>query len=307
MHTKCVQVLRDVGSLKATLETLGSVGLVPTMGGLHRGHLACIEALRSAEVPRAVSIFVNPLQFSPGEDWQRYPRSLDADLALCEAAGVSLVFVPSVDALYPPGFETRVLPGRLGLRWEGACRPGHFEGVLTVLARLFGLIRPAIVAFGEKDFQQLRVVQRLAKDLSLGCSVLGVETVRDADGVALSTRNAYLKPSTRPVARRLVQALAAARASFADGTRSVPIIQSRVREVLGMQSVVPSLSGERSADGKIECLDYAAIVDPETLEPWPEDQVLSAEARCLIAAKVAGARLIDNAALGQGPDLATFV
>lgn len=276
------------------------------MGGLHRGHLACIEALRPSGLPRAVSIFVNPLQFGPGEDWQRYPRSTEADLALCEAAGVAFVFVPEAGEFYPPGFQTRVLPGPLASRWEGACRPAHFEGVLTVLARLFGLIRPTLVAFGEKDFQQLRVVQHLAEDLALGCKVLGVETVRDDDGVALSTRNAYLTPSTRPLARRLVEALAAARATFVQGVRAVNAVQNQVDEVLGAQAGGAALHDGHGASSAIERLDYAAIVDPETLEPWPEDRPLRADARCLIAAYVGGARLIDNAALGLGPDLEAF-
>ncbi len=169
--------------------------LVPTMGALHAGHAALLRAAREHAGPGVVvaSIFVNPLQFAPGEDLDRYPRTMDADLELCAAAGVDVVFAPAVDEMYPGGEPlVTVEPGPLGGILEGASRPGHFRGVLTVVAKLFGLVRPTVAVFGQKDYQQLILVRRMSRDLCLGVDVVGAETVREADGLALSSRNRYL-------------------------------------------------------------------------------------------------------------------
>ena len=176
----------------------GPVGLVPTMGALHAGHEALMQAARPVSESVIVTVFVNPLQFGPAEDLGRYPRTLDADLARCEAAGVDLVWAPAVEDVYPGGDAVvRVDPGPLGERLEGATRPGHFAGALTVVAKFFGLVRPSVAFFGEKDYQQLALVRRMATDLELMVAVAGVPTVREDDGLALSSRNVYLSAADR--------------------------------------------------------------------------------------------------------------
>jgi len=271
-----VRVLRRPDEARAVLAGRG-VGFVPTMGYLHRGHLELIRRARAENPEVAVSIFVNPLQFGPSEDYERYPRDEERDLALLEAEGVDFAFLPTKEELYPPGFSTFVeVTGPLVERWEGAHRPGHFRGVTTVLAKLFNLVRPRRAYFGEKDFQQLAVVRRMVADLGLPLEIVGVPTVREPDGLALSSRNVYLTSEHRRQAAKLYQALTRAR-EVAKAGGSVAEAEEAARAVI---ATIPDFS-----------LDYLAIVDPETLEPlasWVPG------ARAIVAGRFPEVRLIDN-------------
>ena len=253
------------------------VGFVPTMGYLHRGHLALVERARRENPFVVVSIFVNPLQFGPGEDYHSYPRDLERDQALLEAAGVDLLFAPGVEAMYPEGFATRVqVEGPLTALWEGAVRPGHFQGVATVVARLFLLVRPERAYFGEKDYQQLLVVRRMVQDLGFPLEVVGVPTVREEDGLALSSRNVYLSPETRKKAPVLYRALLAIREAARSGRGVAEALEAGERVLAGVPEFRP---------------DYLAVVHPETLLPlarWVPG------ARALVAGRFPEVRLIDN-------------
>lgn len=264
----------------------GRVAFVPTMGALHDGHVALMRRAR-AEVGSdgavVASVFVNPTQFGPGEDLDRYPRTLDADLEACATAGVDVVFTPSVEEVYPGGVAARavtVVPGPLGDVLEGAARPGHFAGVLTVVAKLFGLVRPDVAVFGEKDYQQLALVRRMAADLCLGVEVVGAETVREADGLAMSSRNRYLDADQRREAVVLSLALFAAREA-ADRGAGAALDAARAEL--------------RTA--KLVDLDYLELTAPD-LGPAPD----SGPARMLVAARLGRTRLIDNIALDLGAD-----
>jgi pantoate--beta-alanine ligase len=263
----------------------GRVALVPTMGALHAGHAALVRRARAeTDGPVVVSVFVNPLQFGPGEDFDRYPRTLEADLDVSAAAGADVVFAPAVDEVYPGGTpQVTVDPGPLGDVLEGAVRPGHFRGVLTVVAKLFGLVRPELAVFGEKDYQQLVLVRRMVADLCLGVEVVGAPTEREPDGLALSSRNAYLDPDQRARATILSRALAAAqeRASY-----GVPAARWAAMKVL-------------SEDPALE-LDYLAIRGPDLAEL--DDQPGAVPGRALVAARFGNTRLIDNVALQPGED-----
>ena len=277
---------RVVGSraeLRAALETMpGRVGLVPTMGALHAGHAALMTRARAVVGPGSplvVSVFVNPLQFAPGEDLDRYPRTLEADLAVCAAQGVDLVFAPAVDEVYPGGQpEVTVAPGPLGAELEGVTRPTHFRGVLTVVAKLVGLVRPDVAVFGEKDYQQLALIRRMAADLCLGVDVLGAPTVREEDGLALSSRNRFLDPAQRHDAVVLSRALRAGAGAGADGGEAV---------LAAAHAVLVAAPGVD--------LDYLALRAPD-LGPAPTD----GPARLLVAARVGPTRLIDNVAVELG-------
>src|SRR4051812_7347964 len=208
----------------------GELGLVPTMGFLHAGHQSLIKAAAQRAPTVAVTIFVNPAQFGPGEDLSRYPRDLSGDLRKCEEAGAHVVFAPASPAeIYPPGFQTWVEPGPLAAPMEGEKRPGHFRGVCTVVAKLFTLSRADAAFFGEKDYQQLRVIQRMAVDLSLATEVIGRPIVREADGLAMSSRNAYLSPHERANATALWKALGAARSAFKSGEHDTARLESLAR------------------------------------------------------------------------------
>jgi pantoate--beta-alanine ligase len=276
-------VVRTREELAAALEGTrsggGRVALVPTMGALHAGHAALVACARRAVGPDdavVVSIFVNPLQFGPGEDLDRYPRTFEADLEVCAEQGADLVFAPAVEELYPGGDPQVVVePGPLGAVLEGRSRPGHYRGVLTVVAKLFGLVRPDVAVFGQKDYQQLVLVRRMAADLCMGVEVLGAATVRDADGLALSSRNAYLSEPEHRAALVLPRALRAGAAAGRDGGEAV---LAAARAVL--------------ADEPSVHLDYLALASPELREP-PEH----GEARLLVAARVGATRLIDNLAV----------
>ncbi len=262
--------------------TGGRVGFVPTMGALHAGHAALMRTARATvgpDAPVVASIFVNPMQFGPGEDLDRYPRTLEQDLERCAAEGVDLVFVPSVDEVYPGGDpQVSVDPGPLARVLEGASRPTHFHGVLTVVAKLFGLVRPDVAVFGEKDYQQLALIRRMVSDLCLGVDVVGTPTVREPDGLALSSRNAYLDADARESALALSGALFAARDA---GGRGAEAALAEARAVL---DAAPGVE-----------LDYLELTAPD-LGPAPD----AGDARLLVAARVGSTRLIDNVALRLG-------
>jgi pantoate--beta-alanine ligase len=262
------------------------VGLVPTMGALHPGHLSLMRRARSECEVVAVSIFVNPLQFGDPGDMAAYPRTLERDLALCAEAGVDIVFAPPVTEMYPdwPALvATSVSVSGVSEAWEGASRPGHFDGVATVVAKLFSIAGPGRAYFGEKDFQQLAVVRRMVADLSLPVEVIGCPTVREEDGLALSSRNVRLSAEERRAAVVLSGALAAGRTALAEGVRSPSTLTEVMRRVVAGQPLVT--------------LDYAVAVDAGTLVE-PADAVDVPALRLLVAAQVGPVRLIDNCAAG---------
>lgn len=253
------------------------IGFVPTMGALHEGHLSLIRAARRNTGAVAVSIFVNPLQFGPSEDLVRYPRALAQDLGLCRKESVDVVFTPKVAELYPPGFETTVTVNQLTRRFEGLSRPGHFEGVATVVMKLFNIVRPDRAFFGQKDYQQALVVRQLVKDLDLDTTISVCPTVREADGLALSSRNRFLSLPERRAATILYRALSAGRALIQQGERSA----RKVRQAMGR--VIRSEPLSR--------LDYAAVADADMLE---ECHVVRGRAVLLLAVRIGKIRLIDN-------------
>jgi pantoate--beta-alanine ligase len=262
---------------KARDELTGTVALVPTMGALHAGHLALVRHAATLADRVAVSIFVNPLQFGPGEDLDRYPRTLDADLELLAREGVALVFAPTAAEMYPDGPPAVTIdPGPLGNLLEGASRPGHFAGVLTVVTKLLGLVRPDVAVFGEKDYQQLALIRRTIADLELGVRIEGAETVREPDGLALSSRNRFLDADQRELARKLSRALRAGAAEGHDGAGLVLMAASE--ELRGVD------------------VDYLALRGVD-LGPAPA----TGPARLLVAARVGTTRLIDNLPLTLGP------
>jgi pantoate--beta-alanine ligase len=260
-----------------------SIGLVPTMGYLHEGHLALVDEARQRADAVVMTIFVNPLQFGPNEDLARYPRDLARDRALAVGRGVDALFIPPLDVMYPPGSEVRVTPGSTADRWEGAVRPGHFTGVLTVVAKLFHLIEPDLACFGQKDIQQLTLIKRMVRDLDWPIEIVAVPTVREPDGMALSSRNAYLGAEDRARARVLSRALLAAHQAWCEGETRGQAIEERMRQEL---KTTPGVA-----------VDYIAIVEPQTLTPVG---VVNAETVVAIAGRVGGTRLIDNIVLARG-------
>lgn len=257
------------------------VGFVPTMGALHAGHLALVdEATRRGATLRVVSIFVNPLQFGPHEDFARYPRPFEEDVARCAAHGVDLVYAPSAEHMYPPGFQTHVEVEQLTRRWEGAFRPHHFRGVTTVVTKLLLAVGACLAVFGRKDYQQWKVLERLARDLDLPVDIIGMPTVREADGLALSSRNRYLDAEARARARAIAEGLRAAHDAHAVGERAPARLASLAR--------VP-------IEARFDRVDYIEAVHPETLEPLAAD---SDHVLLLVAAHLGKTRLIDNLQLG---------
>jgi len=252
------------------------IALVPTMGALHAGHLALVEAGRRLADRVIVSIFVNPLQFGPQEDLDRYPRDEAGDLEKLRQAGCDLVWLPTPAVMYPPGDTTRIEPGLPAEGWEGAERPGHFRGVATVCTKLFMMTRADVAVFGEKDWQQLQVIRRVVADLHLPLHILPLPTVRDTDGLALSSRNQRLSPTERAQAARLPQ-----------GLRRV------VEALAGGASPQSTLARETEALAEMGFgVDYLALVEPESLRPWPTGG--SGEARLIAAARLGSVRLLDN-------------
>ena len=254
------------------------LGLVPTMGALHDGHLSLVDRARADCASVAVSIFVNPTQFGEGEDFAEYPRDLDADLELLRQRGVDLVFVPDVAEVYPPGFDTWVDVGPMADRLEGAARPGHFRGVATVVAKLFGIVQPERAYFGQKDGQQTVVVRKLARDLDMGVEVVVLSTVRESDGLAMSSRNVRLNPEQRRVAPAVYRALSAGQALWERGERDADRIRNSVRQELDSEPMLGSI-------------DYVSIAAPETLE---ELERATPGAMLSVAAHLGAIRLIDN-------------
>lgn len=246
------------------------------MGALHAGHIALVDAARGRGAQVVVSIFVNPTQFGPNEDLDAYPRREAADVALLEAAGAALLWAPDVAAMYPAGFATSISVGGVSERWDGAARPGHFAGVATVVTKLFQQVTPDIAFFGEKDYQQLAVIRRFVADLDMPIEIVGVPTQRDDDGLALSSRNAYLSPDERLVARALPRALGEAKAVIERGGDVAAALAAAVAR-LGEAGFSP--------------IDYVALVDAATLEPVER---LDGPARLIAAAKLGKTRLIDN-------------
>ena len=254
-----------------------SIGLVPTMGALHAGHRSLMRRARRACRTVAVSLFVNPLQFGPAEDYRRYPRNLLQDLACCREEHVDLVFIPESDTLYPHDFQTTVAVSTLAQRWEGEHRPMHFQGVTTVVTKLLNLVRPARAFFGQKDYQQFCVIRQLVKDLDLDTRITLCPTIRDADGFALSSRNLYVTTSQRQRALALYQALSSGKTAIAGGTRRAALVEKTMAKVLDA--------------GHGLTVDYLACCDARTLEPLSR---LRGTVVLLGAIRVGGVRFIDN-------------
>jgi pantoate--beta-alanine ligase len=261
------------------LKRSGTLALVPTMGALHGGHMALVEEAKARADKVAATIFVNPTQFGAGEDLHRYPRREAEDAAMLEAAGCDLLWLPAVEDIYPDGFATRVRVSGVSERWEGEARPGHFDGVATVVAKLLLAVRPDVAFFGEKDFQQLAVIRRMVADLGLPAEIVGVPTVREPDGLALSSRNFYLSAEERNRAVGLPRALSGARDAI---RRRTPVAEA-LRQA--KQALV---------DAGFLKIDYLALVDAATLEPLDEP---AGEMRIIAAATIGTTRLIDNIAV----------
>ena len=276
-------VLETVAAFRAARQPRGVLGLVPTMGFLHAGHLALVEQARAENQAVAVSVFVNPTQFGPNEDLARYPRDLPRDLQMLEAAGTDLVFVPSVEQVYPADFSTSVdVSGVTGVL-EGAVRPGHFRGVATVVCKLFNIVDAERGYFGQKDVQQTVVIRRMARDLNLRTKVVVVPTVREPDGLALSSRNTYLNPEQRAAAPVLFRALEAARGRWEAGEQSAAVLREVINGVLARESLAR--------------VDYVSVADPETLvelDHAAQGAIIS------LAVRIGKTRLIDNLILPPG-------
>jgi pantoate--beta-alanine ligase len=288
-----VELVESVDRVRSVIsETRGRgkrVGLVPTMGALHEGHVQLIKECRALTDLVVVSIFVNPTQFGVGEDFDRYPRPLDQDLRHCEAAGANLVFAPSVLTMYPHGSRSTFVevPG-LSDVLEGASRPGHFRGVATVVLKLFELVRPDLAVFGQKDYQQQLVIGRMVQDIHVPVELTIVPTIRESDGLALSSRNRYLSSSERPAAAVLYRALTRAKQTVTGGERRAERVRQIMRETLELEALVKP--------------DYVEIADAETLEPLG-DLRKGQRVVALLAARLGATRLIDNALLSveSGP------
>jgi pantoate--beta-alanine ligase len=280
-HGDCMKVCRTLSELRSELapHRVGGrrIGFVPTMGALHEGHLSLARTLREYSDLRVCSIFVNPTQFNDPKDYQAYQINLDRDAEMLRAEGVDILFAPSVDQIYPEGFQTVVRVSEISKPFEGELRPGHFEGVATVVTILLNAVQPHVAIFGEKDFQQLCLVERMVKDLAMDVTIVRGALVRDSDGLALSSRNARLSSEGRHNALRISQGLFAARAAFSAGERSSVRLEQIVREHI-----------ERMPNPEI---DYIVVVDERSLQPVPE---AATHARILVVARVEGVRLLDN-------------
>lgn len=269
LRTACARLRREAGTL----------ALVPTMGALHAGHRTLVRAGVASGAATVASIFVNPLQFAPTEDLSRYPRDEAGDLAALEAEGCALAWLPDVATMYPAGEATTIVVSGPAERWEGDARPGHFRGVATVCAKLFGQVRPDRAYFGEKDWQQLQVMKRMVADLLLPLEIVGIETVREADGLAMSSRNRFLAAQDRAIAPALIEAMRTAADRIAEGAAPRgPLEDART-----------------ALDGKGFAVDYLALVDGATLGPI---DVKASGARLIAAAKLGGVRLLDNIGVG---------
>jgi pantoate--beta-alanine ligase len=272
-----MQVCATIAEVRAARPAFPTLGLVPTMGFLHEGHLSLVRASRAANAATAASLFVNPTQFGPNDDFGRYPRARERDLALLEAAGCDLVFAPEVETMYPPGFDTRIEIGGVTEGLEGAVRPGHFAGVATVVAKLFNIVQPTRAYFGQKDAQQVAVIKKLVRDLDMPVEVVVLPTMREADGLALSSRNTYLTPEQRQDGLALWRALSAARALYEAGERAADRLRSAMTEPVAAIGATA---------------DYISVAHPSTLHELdtigPEGALLS------LAVRIGTTRLIDN-------------
>jgi len=266
---------------KARRTLTGPVGFVPTMGYLHAGHISLVQAARTECASVAASIFVNPTQFGPNEDLDKYPRDLPRDLALLDAAGVDLVWTPPPEVMYPPGFQTWVEVERLTRRLEGEVRPGHFRGVTTIVAKLFNVVNPDKAYFGQKDAQQAVVVRRMAKDLDFPIEIVVCPTLREADGLAMSSRNIYLNPEERQAATVLFRALSAAKSVYDSGERAAEKLRALVRATVAAEPLAR--------------LQYVSCADYDTLE---ELETVRGKALLSMAVYMGKTRLIDNFAIG---------
>ncbi len=273
-----MKIAKTVAEFKALRPKLTApVGFVPTMGYLHEGHLELVRRARAKDASVAVSIFVNPTQFGPKEDFAQYPREPERDLVLLEKEDVDVVFMPSAEEMYPPGFDSWVEVGRIAERLEGVARPGHFRGVATVVARLFDIVRPNRAYFGQKDAQQLLVIKQMVADLALGIEIVAVPTVREPDGLAMSSRNTYLNVEERKQAVVLYQSLKLAQKLYADGERDAKAIKAQMTALIGQQPL---------AD-----IEYISIADAETLD---ELDTVKPPALVSMAVRFGKTRLIDN-------------
>ena len=285
-----MQVITEAAAFRSACDASRArgerVGLVPTMGALHEGHASLIRAAAGAADFVAVSIFVNPTQFGPNEDFARYPRTLEADVERCAAAGARLVFAPPASAMYPPGDETRVTPGASAGPLCGEHRPGHFQGVATVVTKLLALTGPCLAAFGKKDYQQLRVIQRLVTDLFLPVEILAVRTTREADGLAMSSRNRYLSDADRAKALAIPEGLSAAHRAFAAGERRAGALVALVRAKV--EPVATSI-------------DYVEAADADSVRLFGGGDVVADRTLLALAVRIGGTRLIDNVVLGEDP------
>jgi pantoate--beta-alanine ligase len=278
-----LQVLTTIAEVRATRRQLsGSLGLVPTMGALHDGHLALVKQARAANDCVCISIFVNPTQFAASEDFSRYPRNTDRDLELLESLNVDYVFTPSAEEMYPGGFDAKVDMGLITELLEGEVRTGHFLGVATVVLKLFNIIQPSRAYFGKKDAQQLVVIRKMVRDLNLDIEIVPVETVREPDGLAMSSRNAYLGAAEREAALVLWNALSLAREMWTRGARDAETFRTRLRELI---------EGEELAR-----LDYISVADPVTLH---EVARIQGPTLVSLAVRIGRTRLIDNITLGE--------
>jgi pantoate--beta-alanine ligase len=283
-------VVRDVLSLRAAVAKARAseqrIGFVPTMGALHAGHLSLLDRARAVSECVVLSIFVNPLQFAPTEDLAKYPRTEAEDLAAAETHGTSIAFIPTVDIMYPGGRAISVVPEAIAERWEGAIRPGHFAGVLTVVAKLFNLVQPDLAVFGQKDLQQATLIKALVRDLDFPIVVDVAPIVREPDGLAMSSRNRYLNPEQRMAARVLSRALAAMQQAMARGeTRSIELI---------------AVAQQCLAQEPVANVEYLSVVDANRLEP---SAIATAGDFAILAARVGATRLLDNHRLGDAfPD-----
>ncbi|MBA7699240.1 Pantothenate synthetase [subsurface metagenome] len=277
-----MKVVETIAAMKAERGKLaGSVGFVPTMGYLHEGHLALVRHARTETLTVIASIFVNPTQFGPQEDFATYPRDPERDLALLEKENVGVVFMPSAQEMYPEGFSSSVAVEGITERLEGKPRPGHFRGVTTVVAKLFNIVQPDRAYFGQKDAQQLAVIRKMVSDLDMNLEIVAVPTVREPDGLAMSSRNAYLTPEERKAAPVLWKALCLARGHWENGEKDVTRLRQEMTTLI-----------EREPFAQIE---YVSIADPDTLE---ELEKVDSQALVSLAVRIGGTRLIDNTMLG---------
>jgi pantoate--beta-alanine ligase len=258
-------------------------GCVPTMGALHRGHISLFEQARKASDVVVATIFVNPTQFGPQEDLAKYPRPIEADLEACRTNGVDIVFLPTAEALYPPGFSTWVTVDDLSERFEGEIRPTHFRGVATIVLKLFNIVQPEVAFFGQKDFQQQAIIRRMVRDLDVPVEIVTCPTIREPDGLALSSRNVYLNPAERSAATVLSRGLRLAELQLRGGNPQPKTVIDNVRALLKSEPLVKP--------------DYVAIVDPDTLAPLHDSQTRMA---VLLAARLGATRLIDNSLIELG-------